>query len=171
MADVQHFDIAVIGAGIAGSALASALGGNDLAIALVEAQSLALPPLPAERDLQHFDPRVSAITPRSRLLLEQLGAWDRIAAYRQCAYRHMTVWDAEGTGAIEFDCADVNAVALGHIVENRAIVSALLARVAASADITVFSGAPLQDCQRDQAVRGTRDISAAGGWRAHLSER
>ena len=162
MADVQHFDIAVIGAGIAGSALASALGGNDLAIALVEAQSLALPPLPAERDLQHFDPRVSAITPRSRLLLEQLGAWDRIAAYRQCAYRHMTVWDAEGTGAIEFDCADVNAVALGHIVENRAIVSALLARVAASADITVFSGAPLQDCQRDQAGGGTRVLLADG---------
>ena len=74
----------------------------------------------------------------------------------------MTVWDAEGTGAIEFDCADVNAVALGHIVENRAIVSALLARVAASADITVFSGAPLQDCQRDQAGGGTRVLLADG---------
>ena len=38
----------------------------------------------------------------------------------------MTVWDAQGTGQIEFDCADVDAPALGYIVENRSIVSALL---------------------------------------------
>ena len=35
----------------------------------------------------------------------------------------MTVWDAEGTGQIEFDRAEVRAPELGHIVENRAIVS------------------------------------------------
>jgi 2-octaprenylphenol hydroxylase len=156
MAEAQRFDIVVVGAGIAGSALAAALSGKGLAIALVEAQSLQRPELPAERDLQHFDPRVSAITPRSRRLLEDLGAWEAIAGYRQCAYRHMTVWDAEGTGGIEFDCADVNAPALGHIVENRAIVSALLGCINESADITTFADTRLQDCSRDQAASVTR---------------
>ena len=104
----------------------------------------------------HFDPRVSAITPRSKALLEKLGAWEAIAAYRQCAYRHMTVWDAEGTGGIEFDCADVNAPALGHIVENRAITSALLNRVAAAADITGFSEARLQACSRQDDASAMR---------------
>lgn len=152
MAEALHFDIVVVGAGIAGSALASALSGNGLAIALVEAQSLQRPELPAQRDLQHFDPRVSAITPRSKSVLEGLGAWEAIAGYRQCAYRHMTVWDAEGTGGIEFDCTDVNAPALGHIVENRAIVSALLGCVSASADITTFGETRLQDCSRDEST-------------------
>jgi 2-octaprenylphenol hydroxylase len=156
MAEAQRFDIVVVGAGIAGSALAAALSGKGLAIALVEAQSLQRPELPAERDLQHFDPRVSAITPRSRRLLEDLGAWEAIAGYRQCAYRHMTVWDAEGTGGIEFDCADVNAPALGHIVENRAIVSALLGCISESVDITTFADSRLQDCSHDQAASVTR---------------
>ncbi|MEE4145607.1 MAG: UbiH/UbiF/VisC/COQ6 family ubiquinone biosynthesis hydroxylase [Halieaceae bacterium] len=148
MAETQRFDVAIIGAGIAGSALAAALGNQGLKIALVEARPLVMADLPAARDLQHFDARVSAITPRSKLLLETLGAWQAIAAYRQCPYRHMTVWDAEGTGAIEFDCDDVQAPALGHIVENRAIVNALLARVAECADITTLDGAQLQDCIR-----------------------
>jgi 2-octaprenylphenol hydroxylase len=156
MADTRQFDVVIIGAGIAGSALACALSGSGLAIALVEAQSLAPPALPAQCELRHFDPRVSAITPRSKSLLEKLGAWEAIAAYRQCSYRHMTVWDAEGTGGIEFDCADVNAPALGHIVENRAITSALLHRVAAAADITGFSAATLQACSRQDATGAMR---------------
>jgi 2-polyprenylphenol 6-hydroxylase len=153
VADIHRFDIAVIGAGIAGSALAAALSGNGLSIALVEARSVVPPQLPAELDLLHFDPRVSALTPRSRALLEGLGAWESVAAYRYCPYRHMTVWDAQGTGHIEFDCADVNATALGHIVENRALVSALLERVNAAADIAVFSQAPLRDCSRQDDTR------------------
>lgn len=154
MAETQRFDIAIIGAGIAGSALAAALGNEGLRIALVEARSLAMAELPAARDLQHFDARVSAITPRSKLLLEKLGAWESIADYRQCPYRHMTVWDAEGTGVIEFDCNDVNAPALGHIVENRAIVNALLARVADCGDITAFDGVQLQDCAHVEEAPG-----------------
>lgn len=162
MAEALPFDIVIVGAGIAGSALAASLSGNGLAIALVEAQSLERPDLPAQRDLQHFDPRVSAITPRSRGLLENLGAWEAIASYRQCAYRHMTVWDAEGTGGIEFDCTDVNAPALGHIVENRAIVSALLGCISGSADITTFPRTRLQDCSRDETASVTR-VRLEGG--------
>jgi 2-octaprenylphenol hydroxylase len=162
MAEALHFDIVVVGAGIAGSALAAALSGNGLDIALVEAQSLQRPELPARRDLQHFDPRVSAITPRSKSVLEGLGAWEAIAGYRQCAYRHMTVWDAEGTGGIEFDCTDVNAPALGHIVENRAIVNALLGCVSGSADITTFGETRLRDCSRDESASVTR-VRLEGG--------
>ena len=63
----------------------------------------------------------------------------------------MTVWDAEGTGGIEFDRDDVNAPALGHIVENRAIVNALLEQLAGCADVTTYSGRPLLDCRRTEA--------------------
>ncbi|MCP5163500.1 MAG: UbiH/UbiF/VisC/COQ6 family ubiquinone biosynthesis hydroxylase [Pseudomonadales bacterium] len=153
VADGQAFDVVIVGAGIAGSALAVALAGHDLTVALVEAQPLVPPSLPAAVDVGSFDPRVSALTPRSRQLLQELGAWEAIAAYRQCPYTHMTVWDADGTGCIEFDCAEVGAPALGHIVENRAIVSALLQSVERAADITAFGGVGLQDCRRDQSAQ------------------
>lgn len=153
MADTRHYDVAIIGAGIAGASLAVALSGEGLSIALVEAQSLDVPELSDNRSLNAFDSRVSALTPRSRAFLEQLGAWQAIADYRYCAYHHMTVWDAEGTGEIEFDRAEVNVPELGHIVENRAIVSALLARVEAAADITVLSPAALDACTRQESSR------------------
>jgi len=146
VAELGEFDVAIIGAGIAGSALATALGGNGLSIALVESRPLTRPQLPAALDERHFDARVSALTPRSREMLRDLGAWQAIADYRHCPYGHMTVWDAEGTGEIEFDCAEVNAPALGYIVENRAIVAALLDKIAAAADIATISPARLEAC-------------------------
>ena len=168
MSETQQFDIAIIGAGIAGTALAAALSGSGLSIALVEAQPLTRPELPTECDLQHFDPRVSALTPRSRRFLEQLGAWDAIDGYRQCPYRHMTVWDAEGTGQIEFDCAEVNVPVLGHIVENRAIVSALLAGVSAAADITLLSPVRLEACTRLASSRMRMELEGGGALEADL---
>jgi 2-octaprenylphenol hydroxylase len=147
---VEHrqFDITIIGAGIAGSALAAALSGRGFSIALVESRPLAPPALPTSCELGAFDPRVSALTPRSRRLLEQLDAWEEIAGYRVCTYQHMTVWDAEGTGQIEFDCGEVAAPALGYIVENRAVVSALLKQVLAAPDIHCLSPDRLQSCRR-----------------------
>jgi 2-octaprenylphenol hydroxylase len=147
MVESRCFDIVIVGAGIAGGALAASLAGKGLEIALVEAQPLVQPELPEALDLQHFDPRVSALTPRSRSLLDALGAWDAVAAYRHCPYRHMTVWDAEGTGEIEFDCSEVGAPVLGFIVENRAVVSALLDTVLRAPDITCFSPARLEACR------------------------
>ena len=149
MADHERYDVIVIGAGIAGSALALALGGNGLRIALVEARPVPKTELPTGLELATFDARVSALTPRSRASLEQLGAWQDIADYRNCAYNHMTVWDAEGTGEIEFDASEVGAESLGHIVENRAITQALLRRVEQAADIQLICPASLESCQRD----------------------
>ncbi|HEY6130417.1 MAG TPA: UbiH/UbiF/VisC/COQ6 family ubiquinone biosynthesis hydroxylase, partial [Halioglobus sp.] len=161
MADNRQYDVVIIGAGIAGSALALALSGKGLSIAVVEVQPLDAPALPATCGLHDFDLRVSALTPRSRDILEQLGAWDAIAAYRYCAYRHMTVWDAEGTGQIEFDRTEVDAPALGHIVENRAIVSALLTRAMAATDIHMLSPVALQACTRLESSR--MQLTLSGG--------
>jgi 2-octaprenylphenol hydroxylase len=161
VAETGQYDVAVIGAGIAGSALAASLSGHGMRIALVEAMPLAEEELPAGIGLEYFDARVSALTPRSRRLLEDLDAWRSIAGYRQLPYRHMTVWDAEGTGQIEFDCSEVDAPALGYIVENRAIVKALLARVQGAPDIALYNPARLGACDGgdDRQVQ----ISLEGG--------
>lgn len=161
MVEKRQFDVAIIGAGIAGSALAVALSGSGLSIALVEAQPLQRPTLPQELTLNSFDSRVSALTPKSIALLDRLGAWQAVSGYRHCAYGHMSVWDADGTGRIEFDCAELDVPVLGHIVENRVIVDALLARIGELDDIICFSPERLENCQRLDS--GLMSLQLAGG--------
>ena len=148
MDQFADFDVVIVGAGIAGSALAVALSGSGLSLALIEPQPLVPKDLPVEQNVGSFDARVSALTPRSVAFLDRLGAWETIAAYRQCPYSHMTVWDAEGTGRIEFDRSELNVTALGHIVENRAITNSLLPGVEQARDVQTFNPDCLEACDR-----------------------
>ncbi|MEZ5435927.1 MAG: UbiH/UbiF/VisC/COQ6 family ubiquinone biosynthesis hydroxylase [Pseudomonadales bacterium] len=72
-----------------------------------------------------FDPRVVALSMASREFLSALGVWDVIAAQRMSAFDRMQVWDGDGTAQINFAAADVQQSALGYIVENNLVVSAL----------------------------------------------
>ena len=139
------FDVVIVGAGIAGAALAGALDGSGLRLAVIEARALdAAPPrseLPAGP--ADFDSRVSAITPASRSFLEELGAWSRLPAERICAYQSMKVWDEDGTGEIDFEAGELDASSLGHIVENGRLTAALLEGVDSRRDLTLFAPARL----------------------------
>jgi len=159
--DPPRFDVVIVGAGISGSALAAALSGQGLSIALLEASRPDVGELPQAMGLADFDTRVSALTPRSRALLEQLGAWQSLADYRLCPYGHMTVWDGEGTGRIDFDAAEVGAGALGYIVENRALVRALLDCVAGAPDVQLHCPATLESCAH--LPDGAIQLQLAGG--------
>ncbi len=168
MAEPLVCDVAIVGAGIAGSALALALSGHGLSVVVIEAQPLESGQLPAGLELEDFDPRVVALNPSSQALLEQWGAWQGVAGYRSCAYRHMTVWDADGTGAIDFDCSDVGAAALGHIVENRALVRSLLTRLQACADVRLLAPERLSSCSRDAAGAMVLELESGAQLQAGL---
>ncbi|MCV6605502.1 MAG: UbiH/UbiF/VisC/COQ6 family ubiquinone biosynthesis hydroxylase [Porticoccaceae bacterium] len=122
----RHFDVVVAGGGMVGSAFAGLLADrcSDLSIAVVESR-----PFDGYFEGDKFDPRVVALTETSRQLLEHIGVWPAIAERRVAPYTHMSVWDADGTGFIEFDSSDVGAPSLGHIVENSNIVGALQQRL------------------------------------------
>ena len=121
----REYDVIVVGAGMVGAAFACLLARSNtrLSIALLEARATAA------FDPEQFDPRVAALTEKSRRLLDRCGAWSAIAAQRVSAYGAMQVWDAEGTGEIHFDCQDVQQPNLGHIVENSLVVESLLVEV------------------------------------------
>jgi len=121
----RHYDVIVVGAGMVGAAFACLLAraNTNLSIALLEAQTAFA------FDQQQFDPRVAALTEKSRRLLQCCGVWESIAAQRVSPYTAMQVWDAEGTGEIHFDCQDVHQPNLGHIVENSLVVERLVAEV------------------------------------------
>lgn len=117
-------DIAIVGGGMAGSALACALADSDYRVVLIENAPLK----PFDRD-EFFDPRVVALSAASRIFLEKMGVWSLICAQRISPFQRMQVWDSEGTAEVSFDAADLQQSALGHIVENSLLVSALHERL------------------------------------------
>jgi 2-octaprenylphenol hydroxylase len=120
----MNYDIAIIGGGMVGATLACALGGSKLRVAVVE-------PVAAPRQFPagDFDIRVSAITRATQNVFAAVGAWQGMVARRVQPYEAMHVWDACGNGAIHFDCTELGEPDLGHIVENRVILAALLDRL------------------------------------------
>ncbi|GAB4291607.1 MAG: FAD-dependent 2-octaprenylphenol hydroxylase [Thiohalomonadaceae bacterium] len=120
----MNYDIAIIGGGMVGASLACALGGSRLRVAVVE-------PVAAPRRFPpgDFDIRVSAITRATQNVFAAVGAWEGMVARRVQPYEAMHVWDACGSGSIHFDCTELGEPDLGHIVENRVILAALLDRL------------------------------------------
>ncbi|MCC6208119.1 MAG: UbiH/UbiF/VisC/COQ6 family ubiquinone biosynthesis hydroxylase [Gammaproteobacteria bacterium] len=116
-------DVVIIGAGMVGATLACCLAGEGRRVALVDATQP-----PPGWSAGSVDVRVSALTEASRQIFLRLGAWSAMAELGVSPFSRMHVWDAGGAGSIRFDCADIGAPQLGHIVENRVMQSALLAR-------------------------------------------
>lgn len=118
-------EVAIVGAGPAGQALALALAQDGFEVALLDAGS-GPAPAPAEPDL-----RVFALAPAATALLAALGAWPPPQAQRVCAYRRMHVWQGDPGHGLRFDAAVMGWPALGHIVEHGVLQHALAVRVAA----------------------------------------
>jgi len=111
----RQFDVIVAGAGMVGSCAALALAARGMRVALIE----AAPPLAQDVDPgRPYDLRVSAISPCSRHLLQQLGIWQRLDAERICYYEQMHIWHQHGAASVNFDAVDLARDNLGAIVEN-----------------------------------------------------
>lgn len=121
----MQVDIAIVGAGPVGLALASALVNDVDSLVVLDAREGPgeIPAGQYDSDNchlnSHVSPRVSAINPASGQWLDQLGAWTALPMERTGRFESMEVWDGEGTGSLTFP-------ARGSIVENVAIESALL---------------------------------------------
>lgn len=136
---MQSVDVAIVGGGMVGLAVACGLQGSGLRVAVLEQrepQALAADAAPALR--------VSAINAASEKLLTRLGVWSDIVARRASCYHGMEVWDKDSFGRIEFDDQSMGYSHLGHIVENAVIHYALWQKAQQSSDITLMAPAELQ---------------------------
>lgn len=154
----QEYDLIIVGAGMVGATLALALADTDLNIAVVDALPLDPRPSGPAETVSGYDPRVSAVSAASERILTRLGVWPLIDHDRRCAYQHMCVWDAEGTGEIRFDADALNERRLGHIVENSHIQQALLHRLRET------GVALLGNCRIETLVRED------DGWRIKMAD-
>lgn len=122
------FDIAIVGGGMIGRALALALTSHhstrNTRVALIDGGQ------PKPLDLNQYDPRVVALAARAQGFLSRIGVWEDILNTRACPYHKMHVWDGDGTGHISFSSNDIHAAQLGHIIESSVINAALSAHLA-----------------------------------------
>jgi 2-octaprenylphenol hydroxylase len=133
----QEYQVVIVGGGMVGSALAASFANSDISVALIEPNQAQQPPNDIS-DCAGFDTRVSAITAQSEALLTRLGVWSLISESRRSPYQGMTVWDADGTGEVNFNANELHVSCLGTIVENREIVWALQQVVEQASNIDIL---------------------------------
>jgi ubiquinone biosynthesis UbiH/UbiF/VisC/COQ6 family hydroxylase len=117
----MQVDLAIVGTGLAGLALARAARGLDVAL-IGEASA----PAPAEG----YDARVYAITPGNAAFLSRLGAWQRLAKDRIAPVHAMRVFGDDGRSALVLDAYRAGVPELAWIVEDSALQAALGASLA-----------------------------------------
>lgn len=109
IAGMQHFDLIIVGGGLAGASLALALRDSRLRIALVESQ--------APRPPEGWDSRIYAISPANVAFLEGIGAWKHLDATRRAPIHAMQVFGDAG-GRIDFSAYEAGVSELGWILES-----------------------------------------------------
>jgi 2-octaprenyl-6-methoxyphenol hydroxylase len=112
----EDVDVAIIGAGPLGMALALALAGGPTVV-LIDSRA---------RGAWADDPRALALAHGSRQLLERLGAWHAAAA---TAIREIHVSQRGGFGRTRIDADDYQVPALGYVMRYRDLADALAARL------------------------------------------
>lgn len=129
---MNKYDIAVIGGGMIGAAIAVGFAQQGRSVVVVDGVC------PSEFEShQAMDIRVSAISEQSVALLEKLGAWEAIEAMRVCPYRRLETWEHPECRT-RFDAASLGLNQLGYIVENRVLQLGLWQQFAQYDNLTVI---------------------------------
>ncbi|MEM1345112.1 MAG: UbiH/UbiF/VisC/COQ6 family ubiquinone biosynthesis hydroxylase [Pseudomonadota bacterium] len=152
MSETIH-DVAIIGGGLIGPALALALHGVGFRVAVLDGAPVAT------RGAPGFDGRAYAVAPASRHLLQAIGVWARIEAHAQ-PMRDIVVGEGPGSPRLlHFDPRLIGADKNGWMIEDRHLRGALLdaLREAGIAQI-----APAR-VERAEAGPGTTQLHLAGG--------
>lgn len=117
------FDVAIVGGGMVGASLGVALAPLNLRIALIEA-------IPHNAAAQpSFDERTTALSNGSRKILETLGLWSALDALATPIAK-IHVSDQGRFGFARIDAREQGLAAMGYVVPNRALGSALWSRLA-----------------------------------------
>ena len=142
----QTYDIAIVGGGMVGASLALALAPLGLKVALVEAVAHDSKSQPS------FDERTTALSNGSCRILEAIGVWSGVQSLAT-PIRKIHISDQGRFGFARIDAAEQGLTAMGYVVPNRALGTALWTRLDSTSNVRVFCPA--------QVSRVTATMSAA----------
>jgi 2-octaprenyl-6-methoxyphenol hydroxylase len=129
-ANTDAFDIAIVGGGMVGASLAVGLAPLGLKVALIEEVPHGNVAHPS------FDERTTALSNGSRRILEALGVWSGVSSLAT-PIRKIHVSDQGRFGFARIDAAEQGLTAMGYVVPNRALGTALWSRLRAHANVHV----------------------------------
>ncbi|WP_265501517.1 FAD-dependent monooxygenase [Paracoccus beibuensis] len=139
----HDYDVLIAGGGLNGPALALALAGAGLSVAVVDPRPLAA------RSGDAFDGRAYALAVASVRLLGALGLWTDLAGQSQPIHQVKASQGQPGDGAapffLHFDSAETEDGPVGHMLEDRFLYRALLA--AMEGMVTHLPGVAVTDQQ------------------------
>lgn len=119
--DIKTYDVLIVGAGVVGRALALALSQQSC----MQGKRIALLDLfPASYDATNPE-RVIALSQGSSRYLKSLGVWDTVAAFAVGEIKHIHVCESKNTGTVDMSHHEIQADALGYVVEIRHVLKAL----------------------------------------------
>lgn len=133
----QKADITIAGAGLVGLAAALAFHQAGYDVQLVDAQ----PSQQQNFGSADWDQRIYAISPKNVQWLKSLGAWQLLDAARVAEIQAMEIWGDTTSEPLQLLADDANADALGFIVEESALKSALMKQLEACGVRTIFGHA------------------------------
>jgi len=135
-------DVAIIGGGPVGAALALALQGNGLQVVLLEAR---------ESEVNTTDPRALALSYGTRLLLQRLGAWD--ALQNVSGIKVIEVTQKQTSGHTTLRAEEMKVPDLGYVLPYT-MLHAALQKGLANGDATCIYGAMVNELRHtdDAAV-------------------
>ncbi|HHG8773370.1 TPA: 3-demethoxyubiquinol 3-hydroxylase [Raoultella planticola] len=158
---IHATDVAIVGGGMVGGALALGLAQHGFTVTIIEPSSP-----PAFDASAPPDVRISAISASSVALLQSLGVWEAVRAMRAHPYRRLETWEWEDAH-VTFDAAELKLPELGYMVENHVLQLALWQALAAHEAVTLQVGASLQTMCREP-THATLRLSDGGECCARL---
>jgi len=150
----NHFDLIIIGGGLAGASLACALknagdikpaNNGPLKVALIEAYEL-------NTDLQpSYDDRTVALSYGSRCIFDSMGLWASLESYAE-AINTIHISDRGHFGVTRLTREQEGVEALGYVLENKRIGQQLYTFIndGTQANISLFCPAVLTALQQDE---------------------
>jgi 2-octaprenyl-6-methoxyphenol hydroxylase len=145
------YDLVIVGGGIIGLTLASALKDSGLSILLVEAK---------EASAAVAKGQAYAIHMLSALIYQGIGIWDKILP-QIAKYNFVRLSDADYSEVVEFDTADLGTPELGYVAEHQALLQPLQEFVRGCTNVTYLCPAAVVKTEYQQDIVAI-DIKVAG---------
>jgi 2-octaprenyl-6-methoxyphenol hydroxylase len=134
----REFEVAIVGGGLVGASLALGLQGTGVRVLLIEGVA------PDSAAQPSFDERTTALGNASRRIFQGLGVWDAVSR-EAAAIRAIHVSDAGRFGFARLKAEEHGIDALGYVVPNRVLGTALWDRLSGARGIEVRVPATIEN--------------------------